>query len=217
MEMKDFFAVGISVVSLLMSGATLYLTQFRPASVAVSTGPFIHIFYAKPSVPLIFLPVVFHNDSPTKAIVYKAFLEVEDTKGDHFAMKWLGSVNIDLSNSYTDVSRAAPFKIDGYEAIPNALRFEWVNADKGNQLEWLQGKYTMKLHIWTSDTVSPNVTISDTFSLNAELATIMAEKKANSDNNSRYFPLDGKGLISFSTGKRPVDFSQAPRWPNSTD
>jgi len=173
----------------------------------------IHIFYVKPTEPTIFLPVVFHNDSPTKAIVYKAFLEIEDTKGDHFALKWIGSVRIGLSNNYTDTELSGPFKIDGYETIPNALRFFWFNGEHIPQLDWLEGDYFMKLDIWTSASVTPDHSVSDKFHIDHEIAKIMAEKKAKSDNTSRFFPLAGKGLISFSTGNKSVDFSKAPISP----
>jgi hypothetical protein len=210
MEIKDVLSVGFSTLSLLISVGTLYLTQFRSSNVTVSTGPNIHIFYVKPNEPTIFFPVVFHNDSPTKAIVYKIFLEVEDTEGQHFAMKWTASVKIDLSNNYTDTELSGPFKIDGYETIPNALRFFWVNGG-GTQLDWLEGNYATKLHIWTSDSVKPDSSTSDKFHIDKDLATIMAEKKLKSDNTSRYLPLEGKALISFSTGKNSIDFYKIPK------
>jgi hypothetical protein len=209
MAAKDILSFGFSLVSLLISLLTLYLTQFRPSNVTASTGPFIHIFYVLPNEPTIFLPVVFHNSSPTKAIVYKAFLEVEDTKGQHFAMKWTASVKIDLSNKYTDTEVSGPFKIDGYETISNALRFFWVNGEP--QFDWLEGSYKTKLDIWTSDSVEPDYSTSDNFHINKEVAAIMAEKKLKSDNTSRFLPLEGKALISFSTGKDPIDFRKIPK------
>jgi len=209
METKDLISIGFSTISLIVSIGTLYLTQFRPSNVTVSTGPYIHIFYVKPDLPTVFLPVVFHNASPTKAIVYKVFLEIEDTTGQHFAMKWIGSVKIDLSNNYTDTEVSGPFKVDGYETIPNALRFFWLNADNVPQFDWLEGDYSLKLHIWTSSSVRPDHTTTDKLYIDKALAKMMSDKKAASDNTSRYLPLSGKSLISFSTGKKPVDFSKA--------
>jgi hypothetical protein len=204
MEVKDAISIGFSTLSLFVSFGTLYLTQFRPSNVTASTGPNIHIFYIKPNEPTIFLPVVFHNDS------HKVFLEVQDTKGQHFAMKWTASVKIDLSNNYTDTELSGPFKIDGYETVPNAMRFFWINGG-GSQFDWLEGDYGTKLHIWTSASDDPNYSISDKFHIDAELAKIMAEKKLKSDNTSRYLPLQGKALISFSTGNNPIDFTKAPK------
>jgi hypothetical protein len=167
----------------------------------------IHLFYVKPDEPTIFLPVVFHNASPTKAIVYKVFLELKDTKGDYFALKWYGSVKIDQDNNYTNTGLAGPFKIDGYETIPNALRLIWFNGRDNQQLEWLEGDYELTLHIWTSSSVQPDYSTSDVLQINDQVAAIMAEKKAQSDNTSRFLPLQGKSLISFATGKKKVDFS----------
>jgi hypothetical protein len=207
LEVKDVFTVGISMISLLIAITSLYLTQFRPPRVTVSTGPMIHLFYVKPDEPTIFLPVVFHNASPTKAIVYKVFLELKDTKGDYFALKWYGSVKIDQDNNYTNTGLAGPFKIDGYETIPNALRLIWFNGRDNQQLEWLEGDYELTLHIWTSSSVQPDYSTSDVLQINDQVAAIMAEKKAQSDNTSRFLPLQGKSLISFATGKKKVDFS----------
>ncbi|SEM73617.1 hypothetical protein SAMN05443254_103479 [Bradyrhizobium sp. OK095] len=170
----------------------------------------IHLFYIVPSQPTVFLPVVFHNSSPTKAIIYKVFLEIEDTNGNHFALKWIGSVKIDLKNNYADTEVAGPFKIDGYETIPNALRFFWFNAEGGPQLDWLEGDYGLKLHVWTSDSVSPDYSTTDKLHIDADVAKIMADKKVTSDNTSRYLPLAGKNLLSFATGKNPVDFRNLP-------
>jgi hypothetical protein len=206
MEIKDYVAVGISALSLCLSLVTLYLTQFKPANVKVSTGPYIHLFYTKEARPLVYLPVVFHNDSPTKAIVYRAFLEIKDTKGDHFALKWLGSVKIDLSFNYTDTAVSGPFKIDGYETIPNALSFFWVNAEGLPSLDWLEGDYDLKLHVWTSDSTKPDYTVTDQLHITSDEAKLMADKKRDADNTSRFLPLIGKGLLSFSSGKKPIDF-----------
>jgi hypothetical protein len=211
MEMKDILSVGFSSLSLVISLGTLYLTQFRPSKVTVSTGPMVHLFYITPHEPTIFLPVVFHNSSPTKAIVHRVFLEIEDTKGDHFALKWIGSVKIDLSNNYTDTELAGPFKVDGFETVPNALRFFWVNGNQNQQLDWLEGDYSLKLHIWTSSSSKPNYSAVDKLHINADVAKIMVEKKAKSDNTSRFIPLSGKSLLSFSTGKNPVNFDDMPK------
>jgi hypothetical protein len=208
METKDIVSVGFSSISLILSIGTLYLTQFRPPNVTVSTGPMIHIFYVKPEEPTIFLPVVFHNASPTKAIVYKAFLELTDTKGQHFTLKWMTSVKIDLSNNYTDIGASGPFKIDGYETIPNALRFFWYNANGGPQLDWLEGDYSIELHLWTSSTTKPTYSGFDKFHIDNEVAKLMAQKKAASDNTSRFFPLSGKSRISIYSGTNPVDFRE---------
>lgn len=210
METKDFVSIAFSTVSLALSLGTLYLTQFRSSNVTVTTGPMIHLFYTVPTEPTIFLPVVFHNASPTKAIIYKAFLEIQDTKNENFALKWIGSVKIDLSNNYTNTELAGPFKIDGYETIPNALRFFWVNGDQNQQLNWLEGEYKLKLHIWTSSSAKPTYTHTDRLTINSEVARLMAEKKQNSDNTSRFIPLAGKALLSFSTGKNPINFSTDP-------
>ncbi|WP_148287953.1 hypothetical protein [Rhodopseudomonas sp. B29] len=212
MDLKDLFAIGFSAISLIISISTLYLTQFRPAKVTVSSGPMVHLFYIQPSQPTIFLPVVFHNSSPTKAIVYSIFLEIEDTKGEHFALKWVGSVKIDLSNNYTDTSLAGPFKIDGYETIPNALRFFWVNGENMQQLDWLEGTYLLTLHIWTTaNSISPDHSVKETMVINKEVAATMAQRKASSDARSWFLPLVGKGLLSFSTGKKPIQFRHIMR------
>jgi hypothetical protein len=210
MEIKDVVAIGFSTVSLVLSITTLYLTQLRPSNVNVSTGPMIHIFYINKTQPTVFLPVVFHNASPTKAIVYKAFLEVVDPKGDHFALKWIGSVKIDLANEYTDTELAGPFKIDGFETIPNALRFFWANAEGAAQLDWLEGDYQTKLHVWTSNSENPDYSTADKLHISTDVAKIMAEKKERGDNTSRYLPLAGKALLSFTTGQKPIDFRHAP-------
>lgn len=211
MDTKDVLTISFTFIGLVVSVTTLYLTQFRRAKITASLGPLVHIYYYESDRCGIYLPVVFHNQSPTKAIVYKAFLELEDASGNNFALKWLTSNDIDKSINYSERGPAAPFKIDGFEAISNALLFMWQNHPTIQQLEFLEGSYRSKLHIWISDRVRPDVTVTERFDIDEELAAIMAEKKRTGDNTTRYFPLAGKGMISFSTGKNPVDFAHLPQ------
>lgn len=211
MDIKDILTISFTFIGLVISLTTLYLTQFRRAKITASLGPLIHIYYFAPDRCGIYLPVVFHNQSPTKAIVYQAFLELEDTDGNNFALKWLTSNNIDKDINYSERGPAAPFKIDGFEAISNALLFMWHNYPTTQSLEFLAGSYQCKLHIWTSDRIRPDVTVTERFDINEELAQIMADKKRTSDNTTRFFPLAGKGIISFGTGKNPIDFAHLPQ------
>lgn len=211
MDIKDVLTISFTFIGLIVSLTTLYLTQFRRAKITASLGPLIHIYYYAPDRCGIYLPVVFHNQSPTKAIVYQAFLELEDTHGNNFALKWLTSNDINKEINYSERGPAAPFKIDGFEAISNALLFMWHNHPSIQSLEFLEGSYQSKLHIWTSDRIRPDVTVIERFDIDKELATIMADKKRTGDNTTRFFPLAGKGMISFATGRGPVDFAHLPQ------
>lgn len=211
MDKKDILTISFTFIGLIVSLTTLYLTQFRRAKITASLGPSIHIYYFAPDVSGIYLPTVFHNRSPTKAIIYQVFLELEDTNGNNFALKWLTSNDIDKNANYSERGPAAPFKIDGFEAISNALQFVWHNHPGIHHLEFSEGSYQSKLHIWTSDQTRPEITVVERFDINAEIAQIMADKKRAGDNTTRFFPLAGKGMISFTTGREPIDFANLPR------
>jgi hypothetical protein len=206
-ENKDLITIGFTGLGLFISLTTLYLTQFRPAKITASLGPNIHIYYHPPDGVGIYLPVVFHNRSPTKAIIYKVFLEITDTAGQHFALKWLTSNIIDKENNYIEKGPSAPFKIDGFEAVSDALQFMWFNSNPV-QLNFLEGNYCIKLHIWLSGKLRPSVTVTEHFNVSHELADIMKQKKQSGENTTRFFPLTRMGMISFSTGYKPIDFTQ---------
>ena len=188
-EGKDIFTIVVSSLSLIISMASLYLSNFRRPKTSAEIGPFIHIYYHPPDQTGFYLPVVFHNNSPTKAIVYKAFLEIIDTNGRHFALRWLTSNSIDKEMNYTETGAAAPFKMDGYEAKSDVLQFAWHNHPDLENLEFVEGSYEVTLYVWTANRTKPNISITERFDISKELAEIMHEKRSTGDNTTRYFPL----------------------------
>jgi hypothetical protein len=211
LDKKDIFTISFTFIGLIISITALYLTQFRRAKITASLGPSIHIYYYPPDRCGIYLPAVFHNRSPIKAIVYQAFLEIEDTRGNNFALKWLTSNDIDKEINYSERGPAAPFKIDGYEAISNALQFLWINGSQLHRLEFLEGSYRIRLHIWTTNRLRPDVSVEERFDVDEELASVMDAKRKTGGNTTRYLPLAGKGMISFTTGQEPIDFANLPQ------
>ena len=210
METKDIITLGLSGSSFILSFAAIYLSHFRRAKITASLGPNIHIYYYPPKMVGIYLPVVFYNNSPTKGIVRKTFLEITDTNENNFALGWRTSNEIDKNNNYIEKGPAAPFKLDGYEAVTNALQFSWYNEIGAPELKFLEGSYVLRLHIWTSESLRPNATVIERFDISEEVATIMVTKLREGDTTTRFFPLAGKGLISFATGRQEVDFANLP-------
>jgi hypothetical protein len=207
LEAKDIVTLSLSGSSFALSLLAIYLSHFRRSKISASLGPNIHLYYFPPNMLGIYLPVVFYNNSPTRSIVHKVFLEISDTKDNNFALSWLTSNEIDKANNYIEKGPAAPFKIDGYEAITNALQFAWHNFPGIDELQFLEGDYTARLHVWTSTRLRPDVAVTERFEINVENAKVLAENRAKEINTTRFFPLSGKGIISFTTGNEPVDFA----------
>lgn len=209
MELKDIITLGLSGSSFAISLTALYLSNFRRANITASLGPTIHIYYYPPDQTGIYLPIIFHNQSPTKAIIYKLFLEVRNPRDNNFALSWQNKIQISTKNEYKVLDGAAPFKIDGFEAVSTAYQFMWYNSATA-ELRFDEGDYEIRLHVWLSEQKRPNIVVCERFDIDASLAGLMATALKRNDNNTRIIALAGKGIISFSTGTAPIDFANIP-------
>lgn len=210
MDKKDIATLILSGSSFVLSILAIYLSHFRRAKISAAIGPNIHLYYYPPNMLGVYLPVVFYNSSPTKSIIHKVFLEICDTNENNFALSWQTSNEIDKENNYIEKGKAAPFKVDGYEAISNGLQFVWYNHEGIPELEFLEGDYIARLHIWTSTRTRPDVTVTERFTIVAENAEVLANNRRDEIAKTRFFPMSGKGLISFTRGKKPIDFTELP-------
>jgi hypothetical protein len=210
MEPKDVFTVCLGLFSSVLSLLTLYLTQFRRPRIKVRAGPFLHFWHAAPDFTGFYLPVIFQNQSPTRGFVYKAFLTVKDPAGTYFAMKWTKSISIDKDFNYSEVGPSRPFNLDGYAAEADVLMFEWHDAPNA-AITFAEGLYELTLNVWTRDRQSPDVFAREKFEILHEVQEIMRQKRISADTTSRFIPLQGHGLLAFSTGYNEVDFSEMPR------
>ncbi len=153
----------IAVISLLVSGVTLYLAQLRPPKLISKSGPYVQVYYAdfKSGGSFgLYLPVSIINKSTITGAALKAAITLsrKDTPDKTFFMQWHEFEKLSVKEKeskwiYEEMAHA--LAIPGNSAIKKIIWFVW-EVQSQPKLVLQQGIYIMNFYFWDEDHKLPN-------------------------------------------------------------
>lgn len=174
----DPISISIAVLSLIVSIAVAYVSNFRRANIKLSFGRNIIFFPTYIAVPSgsgsivgvgFNLPITFYNWSPQGATIQRIRLVVgRQNQDDFYDMTWTTFVKIGSAGNFEDENLAQPIPVEGRSSVNKVVRFDWSPELGGNQFDLQIGNYELKIYGWTKNTEKPDLEYSTSFTLRDE-------------------------------------------------
>lgn len=153
----------ISILALLVSIVTLYLSLLRPAKIRIVAGESIHLFYFEEGNFGITLPVSFVNQGARIGTVSRVALLIQKHgNNEGYLLEPYAYQRLDANQRFQHESIAAPISIPSKSDISKQILFKSAIA-RPDEYQINAGKYNLTLFGWTEGSIKPNIT--DTFSL----------------------------------------------------
>lgn len=174
-ESQDMIAIAISVISLILSIAVAYVSNFRRANIKLCFGRNL-IFYNIPitasvrngtTIGIGFnLPITFYNWSPQGATIQRIRLViVRKDQDDCYDMAWITFVKFGDSGNFDDENLAQPIALAGRSSLNKIVRFEWNTDLGGKKLDIQIGNYELRIYGWTQNTEKPDLKCKASFEI----------------------------------------------------
>ena len=168
-------SIVVSIISLLVSLATLYLTQFRPPSLVTNIGPTIQAYHYSAGGLALIVPVAIGNQAPTGGSVERAAITLyrKDDSQQRFFMAWDRFMTYRYETTSWepgDIAHALP--ITGQSSVVRLVRFSWEQYSRP-ELELQTGEYVLVFHYWVPGEGRPKTTVHG-FSVTKDMADALA-------------------------------------------
>jgi hypothetical protein len=177
-QSADPISISIAVLSLIVSIAVAYVSNFRRANIKLSFGRNIIFFPTYIPVPTggadivvvgFNLPITFYNWSPQGATIKRISLVVgRQNQDDFYDMTWTTFVKIGSAGNFEDENLAQPIPVEGRSSVNKVIRFDWSPELGGSQFDVKVGNYELRIYGWTNDTEKPDLDYSTSFTLKDE-------------------------------------------------
>ena len=190
----DWITMVVSLLSLLVSSAVAYSSNFRKEHIQLCFGRDI-ILFPVPKTNLTTssttiagvgfnLPITFYNWSPKGGTIQRIRLVIsKQGHDDCYDMTWTTFVKIENSE-FQDENLAQPIAIKGLSSVNKVIRFDWITEIGGRQFQVKTGDYELMIYAWTKDTPVPDLGFKSCFTIKDEddlnFKNIMAQNKSTS-------------------------------------
>jgi hypothetical protein len=151
-------AAAISLLSMAISAATLYLTQLRPAELSDVIGPEIKIYYPSDGGFGMYVPATFLNKSPNTGTVLRSGITIfnKAIPEERYFMEWRFFARLSQDGkSYMLEEPAHALAIPGNSSIDKLIWATW-RASSRPEIQISQGEYVLISHYWDSPTGKPH-------------------------------------------------------------
>lgn len=192
----------ISLIAVIISIITLYITSLNPPKISLSVGESMQIWHnTDESHALnIDLPIVFYNAGAKSGVVSSLALIIKDPNSEEsILIKWIGTKNFEDSKLIFE-SQRLPIAVPANGEIAHIVSF----AGKHQNLNWIPKPITYNLYLlgWTKDSENPaiNYKFAWTFSDNDVLDIKKWYDEAKSRGQWFYssgYALDSRKLNTF--------------------
>lgn len=136
-------SVVIATISLLVSGVTLFLTQFRPPRLGCVVGSTVGINHQVDGFS-IYIPVTFTNTSHRPGMINRCsivFSRADASPTSHY-IEWTQFKKRDNEKkTYVREALAGPLQIEGRSSVSKLVWFRWRQGES----EFLPGRYVFKI------------------------------------------------------------------------
>ncbi|MEG3931915.1 MULTISPECIES: hypothetical protein [unclassified Microcoleus] len=152
----DWITMVVSLLSLLVSSAVAYSSNFRKERIQLCFGRDIILFpVPKTNVTTsstsiagvgFNLPITFYNWSPKGGTIQRIRLVVsKQGHDDCYDMTWTTFVKIENSE-FQDENLAQPIAIKGLSSVNKVIRFDWITEIGGRQFQVKTGDYELMIY-----------------------------------------------------------------------
>ena len=145
----------VALVSLLLSGLTLYLTQFRPPRVGMLVGSTVGVNHQEDGFS-IYLPLTFNNTAHQPGLVNRCSLVFSRVGGGQTAhyIEWTEFRKRDEDkNRYVRDDFAGPLQVEGRSSVSKLVWFRWRTGAH----PLAEGKYQLELIVWKESGSRPAI------------------------------------------------------------
>jgi len=151
------YSIYISLLSFIIAGVTLYLTQLRPPKFEIHYGQKLRINYQSNGTGAAFyIPITFINLSHSTGTVFKCSVAISrvDTPQQIFYMEWkeFRKLNVE-KNLWVYEDMAHPIPISGRSSVNKICWFVWESEPK---FLFKEGTYKFQFFSWSSSDAKPD-------------------------------------------------------------
>jgi hypothetical protein len=148
-------SLAISLLSLVVAALTLYLSQFKRATISNVIGPTMVVFYSEDGGFGLFLPVTFLNRSSRTGSILRCALTLfrADSPEQRFFMEWWAFARWEGQRwGYEEVAHA--LAVPGNSSTAKIIWFLWRGSSKP-EFRLVEGQYVMIFHYWSALSTKP--------------------------------------------------------------
>jgi len=149
--------VVIAALSLVVAGATFFLTQLRAARISVHVGPGIEVGYDANGNADVVLPTTFINESNRTGIVRSAAITLgrRDDSQPQFFIMWDDFMVYDEKGDGWAISETAhALPIPNKASVHKDIWFSWF-GDQSVNLQFRAGEYELTFYWWEPSSTCP--------------------------------------------------------------
>lgn len=194
----------ISLLSLSVSVAVAYFSNFRGANIKLSFGRNIILFSVPNSIltgtsnnPVeagvgFNIPITFYNWSPQGGTVQKIRLVIKrQGSKDYYTMTWTTFARIGSGGVVEDEDLAQPIPVEGRSSVNKIIRFYWTPEEGEKSFEVKPSDYELRIYGWTDGTKKPDLEYSTSFTIKEKTHyEKYKESVAKNASSSIWIPLD---------------------------
>lgn len=157
--LKKNIPVLISVLALILSAGSLYVTSLKGANITLSVGDRFGLKH-KDHYLYIFLPMVVHNTGAQAGLIHSFGVILKDQKSEEaIFLKWQAFANLEYQPDgfhWIDESNATAVSVPARSDIAKMATF---SGGGGSVTEWIPKPTTYDMHLvaWTSDNKMPSI------------------------------------------------------------
>ena len=147
-------AIAISILSLLLSGITLFLTQFRPPKLKCIVGSNIGLNH-QPDGFSVYMPITFTNEAHQPGLINRCSVLITPAGAlSSFYIEWTEfRKRDDEKKTYGRDEFAGPLQVQGRSSISKLVWFYWRESD----FNFPSGRYTAEVFVWAENKDAPPI------------------------------------------------------------
>jgi hypothetical protein len=162
-QIEVMLPISISVLALIVSGLTLYLSHLRPARIRIVAGESVHLHYFEEGNFGITLPVSFVNQGARIGTVSRVALLIQKNGSDEgYLLEPHAYQRLDSNQNFLHESTASPISVPSKSNILKQVLFK-SSVDRPDDFKIVSGKFDLFLFGWTEGSIRPSA--MDEFSI----------------------------------------------------
>lgn len=181
-------AIYISLLSLVVSAVTFYLTHMRPPKIDCIVGSTIGVNHQDDGFS-IYIPLTFTNDAQRPGLVNRCsvvFSKPDSSLEAHY-IEWteFRKRNDDMKQ-YTREDFAGPLQIEGRSSLSKLAWYRW----REGTLSFAEGRYVLEFFIWIEKEQRPSIQQKHEFFISAADSAELKDYKINNSNKIVWIGID---------------------------
>lgn len=180
-------AIAISILSFLVSGITLFLTQFRPPKLKCIVGSTIGLNHQDDGFS-VYMPVTFTNEAHQPGLINRcSVLITPEGASSSFYIEWTEfRKRDDEKKTYGRDEFAGPLQVQGRSSISKLVWFYW----REGEFNFPDGRYTVEVFVWAENKDAPHIRQRHEFFLDVTESGALKNHKTNGKRTIEWVSVD---------------------------